>query len=543
MEVFHGTIAFQGIAIGKIQYYQKNKFQVPQHTVSDIRWELERFQKAKKAAKEQLRKLYEKSCQEVGEYQAQIFLKLEELLQKSSFSKAIENMILGEKVSAAYAVAVTRDELTATFSCLEDPVIRERVENIRELADRLIVILDGIARSHLLGDNPVILAAMELTPTEIMEVDNGKILALITRGGSKVSHASILAKMKNIPSIVDLNVSEEWDGRTAVVDGNRGVLYLDPDPETISRFEEQRIKEQKEREELLKLSAMKNITRDGREIELYANIASLDELNEVFSYHATGIGMLRSEFQYLGRENYPREGELFRAYKKLAETMKDKLAVIRTVDLGGDKKADYMEIPQEENPAMGNRGIRLCLDRRRMFKAQLRAIYRASAYGNLALMYPMITSVEEMKEIQEIVREVQEGLRRKGIPFKEIPQGIMVETPAAALISDELAREADFLSLGTNDLTQYTLAMDIKNYELKERFDLHHPAVMRLIEMTVKNGHAHGCRVTICGELASDTSMTETFLRMGVDALSVVPACILPVRKAIRETDLRNEDK
>ena len=384
----------------------------------------------------------------------------------------------------------------------------------------------------------MILVAEALSPTEIMEMDKDKLLAVVMHHGSTVSHASIMAKTMEIPTLVDIAADDEWDGMTAIVDGYTGTFYLNPDAEIRREYEIRLEADHREREALLELKAQKDETKDGRKIGLYANIGNMSDLSSVLYYGAKGIGLLRSEFQYLGRENYPRENELFRAYKKVAETMGERLAVIRTADLGADKQAPYLDIPQETNPIMGNRGIRLCLDRRRMFKAQLRAIYRASAYGNLAMMFPMIDSEEEMDEIEKIIGEVKEGLREKDIPFKDIMTGIMIETPAAVMISRELASRVDFLSIGTNDLTQYTLAMDRQNPLLKDKYNDHHPAILRMVRMVVESAHKEGKRVGICGELAADTALTGKFLEMGVDFLSVVPACVLPVRKAIRETDL-----
>ena len=535
MEVFQGIAAFPGIAIGTIQNYHKNEYQIRHYTVSSSRRELERFARARKEAMKELQELYEKTCRDMGKQQALIFKKHMYLLEHSSFAKAIESLICTEKVNATYAVATTRDELAATFSMLEDEYVRERMVNIQELADRLIIILDGIEKEKLLGEEPVILAAQQLTPVEMMELGKEKVLAFVTENGSAVSHTSILAKTMNIPSIVNVQVQEEWNGKTAIVDGYRGTLILDPDEKTCRDYEKQQKEDQEERELLLKLRDARDITSDGKHIRLFANIGSLEDMESVLYYGAEGIGLLRSEFQYMGRENYPREGELFRAYKKIAETMGEKQVVIRTVDLGADLQADYMEIPEEANPVMGNRGIRLCLDRRRMFKAQLRAIYRASAYGNLAVLYPMITSMEEVREIQNIVEEVKEGLKKKDIPYKDIPNGYMIETPAAAMISRELAKEADFLSLGTNDLTQYTLAMDRQNPHIKKFYNDRHPALMRMIQMAIDAVHGEGKEIYICGELAADPTMTETFIQMGVDGLSVVPAYILPIRKEIRK--------
>lgn len=537
MEIYKGIATFSGIAIGKVLYYSRGEYQIRQCLVSNIKKEISDFQEARLQAVHKLHELYEAS-RLLNEQEAHVFLRQIKLLESESYQNAIESSIAHEKVNAAYAVMINRDELVETFRNLEEPVIRRRINDMQEISNRLIQILGGAAIRINLGDEPVILVAEALSPTEIMEMDKDKLLAVVMHHGSTVSHASIMAKTMEIPTLVDIAADDEWDGMTAIVDGYTGTFYLNPDAEIRWEYEIRLEADHREREALLELKAQKDETKDGRKIGLYANIGNMSDLSSVLYYGAKGIGLLRSEFQYLGRENYPRENELFRAYKKVAETMGERLAVIRTADLGADKQAPYLDIPQETNPIMGNRGIRLCLDRRRMFKAQLRAIYRASAYGNLAMMFPMIDSEEEMDEIEKIIGEVKEGLREKDIPFKDIMTGIMIETPAAVMISRELAIRVDFLSIGTNDLTQYTLAMDRQNPLLKDKYNDHHPAVLRMVRMVVESAHKEGKRVGICGELAADTALTGKFLEMGVDFLSVVPACVLPVRKAIRETDL-----
>ena len=537
MEIYKGIATFSGIAIGKVLYYSRGEYQIRQCLVSNIKKEISDFQEARLQAVHKLHELYEAS-RLLNEQEAHVFLRQIKLLESESYQNAIESSIAHEKVNAAYAVMINRDELVETFRNLEEPVIRRRINDMQEISNRLIQILGGAAIRINLGDEPVILVAEALSPTEIMEMDKDKLLAVVMHHGSTVSHASIMAKTMEIPTLVDIAADDEWDGMTAIVDGYTGTFYLNPDAEIRREYEIRLEADHREREALLELKAQKDETKDGRKIGLYANIGNMSDLSSVLYYGAKGIGLLRSEFQYLGRENYPRENELFRAYKKVAETMGERLAVIRTADLGADKQAPYLDIPQETNPIMGNRGIRLCLDRRRMFKAQLRAIYRASAYGNLAMMFPMIDSEEEMDEIEMIIGEVKEGLREKDIPFKDIMTGIMIETPAAVMISRELAIRVDFLSIGTNDLTQYTLAMDRQNPLLKDKYNDHHPAVLRMVRIVVESAHKEGKRVGICGELAADTALTGKFLEMGVDFLSVVPACVLPVRKAIRETDL-----
>ena len=541
MDIYKGTGAFPGIAIGKIVYYHRSEYQIRQYEITDVKGELNIFLQARARVIEQLTELYEKNCT-IQESQAELFLRQKDLLEGKSFQRAIESIIQNEKVNSAYAVMTTRDEILSTFRNLEEPAIKERLANIREISDRLISELGGVSPRIDLGDEPVIVVTESITPTELMEMDKDKLLAIVTHHGSDISHAAILVKTMNIPALIEIDTDTEWDGQLAIVDGYTGSLYINPDEEVKKEYEIRRQADMEEREELLKLREEPDVTKDGRRIEIYANIGNMDDLNSVLYYGAAGIGLLRSEFQYLGRENYPRENELFLAYKKIAETMGDRIAVIRTADLGADKQAEYLNIPDETNPIMGNRGIRLCLDRKKMFKAQLRAIFRASAYGNLALMYPMISSEEEMDEIDAIIREVKSGLDDKGIPYKDVKTGIMIETPAAVMISRELARRVDFLSLGTNDLSQYTLAMDRQNPLLRKKYNDHHPAVLRMIKMVIDAGHAENKRVCICGELAADTALTEEFLRMGVDCLSVVPACILPVRKALRQADLSNEE-
>lgn len=537
MEIYKGTATFSGIAIGKILYYSRGEYQIRQCLVSNIKKEIQSFQDARTEAVKNLKALYEENRQN-SHKEAEYLLGQIRLLESESYQRAIESCISTEKVNAAYAVMTNRDEVTETFRNLEEPVIRRRIQDIQEVSGRLIQILGGACVKISLGSEPVIVVAESLAPTEIMEMDKDKLLAVVMHHGSAVSHTSIVAKTMEIPSLVDISTDDRWDGQTAIVDGYTGTLYLNPDEEIKKEYRIRLEADKKEKEELLQLKNQPDETKDGRKIGLYANIGNMSDLNNVLYYGASGIGLLRSEFQYLGRENYPRENELFRAYKKLAETMGNKIAVIRTADLGADKQAPYLDIPEETNPIMGNRGIRLCLDRKLMFKAQLRAIYRASAYGNLAMMYPMVASEAEMDEIELLTAEVKEGLKEKGIPFRDIQTSIMIETPAAVMISRELAKRVDFLSIGTNDLTQYTLAMDRQNPLLKKKYDDHHPAILRMIKMVTEAGHAEGKKVGICGEIAADIRLTEEFVRMGVDFLSVVPACILPVRKALRETDL-----
>ena len=544
MEIYKGASAFAGIAIGKIQFYRKGEYQLRQHQADDIKTEQRNFDIARRHVMQTLKEEYDSAgISEAIEHQV---LEQAELLGSGSFLRAVQSMISGEKVTAAYAVQTTRDELNGTFGNLKDPSIKERIHNVSRVSDLLLEILGKEEKKINLGEEPVILAADALSPAELMEMDKDKLLGIVTRKGSATSHTAILAKSMDIPCVTGVGIpasGEEWEDTVAIIDGYTGTLYLEPDREVRREYEIRRKADLVEREALLKLKDEKDITLDGEEVGIYANIGSLDDLNSALYYGARGIGLLRSEFQYLGRESCPGEEELFQAYKKTAQTMGDRLVVIRTADLGADKQAAYLEIPQETNPLMGNRGIRFCLDRKNLFKTQIRAIYRASWYGNLGMMYPMISEEEEMDAIEELIREVKAELTGEGIPFKNIRTGIMMETPAAVMIGEELARRVDFLGIGTNDLTQYTLAMDRQNPLLQKKYNDHHPAVVRMIKMIIDAGHKENCKVCLCGELAADTRLTETFLRMGVDALSVVPACILPVRKALRAARVKNEDE
>lgn len=544
MEIYKGASAFAGIAIGKIRFYRKSEYQIRQHQADDVKKELKNFDAARGHVMQTLKEEYDKrgelTAASVSDEETKVrnqILGQAELLGSGSFLRAVQSMITGEKVTAAYAVQTTRDELQSTFSSLNDPAIKERIHNVIRISGLLLDILGEDANKIDLGEEPVILVADTLSPAELMEMDKEKLLGIVTRKGSATSHAAILAKTMDIPCITGVNlpqIEEELEDSVAIIDGYTGTFYLEPDREVRKEYEIRRKADLVEREELLKLKDEKDITKDGHEVGIYANIGSMDDLNSAIYYGARGIGLLRSEFQYLGRDSYPGEEELFQAYKKAAQTLGDHLVVIRTADLGADKQASYLEIPEETNPLMGNRGIRLMLDRQNLFKTQVRAIYRASVYGNLGMMYPMICAEEEMDAIEALLAEVKEELIREEIPFREIRTGIMMETPAAVMIGRELAKRVDFLGIGTNDLTQYTLAMDRQNPLLRGKYNDHHPAILRMIQMIIEAGHAENCKVCLCGELAADTRLTETFLKMGVDALSVVPACILPVRKALR---------
>ena len=534
MEIYKGTSAFSGIAIGKILYYHRGEYQIRQSMVDNVKKELDRLDNARTAVKNQIQHMYKNGAPLPKEQELTLKRQLK-LLSGGSFQRAVESMITTEKVSAAYAVQTTRDELANVFRKLEDEAVKEQIENIREISELLIGAMGGSHARINLGDEPVILAAEQLSPNELLEMNKASLLAVVMHQGSVISHVSIMAKSMEVPTLVEVEIQKEWDGHMAIVDGYTGTLYIDPEPELLKEYEIRHAADKEEREELLRLRNQKDITADGKEIKLLANIGNLDDLNTVLYYGAAGIGLLRSEFQYLGRENYPRENELFRAYKKVAEDMDERPAVIRTVDLGADRQAEYMAIPDEVNPMMGNRGIRLCLDRKKMFKAQLRAIYRASAYGNINLMYPMITSEDELDEIEKLIREVKKGLDEKNIPYKNIRTGIMIETPAAATISDLLAKEVDFFSIGTNDLTQLTLGMDRTNSRLERFYNTHHPALLKMIRIIANNIHLEGKKIALCGDLAADLSLTEKFIQMGIDELSVAPNQVLALRKKIRE--------
>lgn len=537
MEIYEGMATFPGIAIGKIRYHFNPKEPGYPYAISDVKQELSRYQRAEEKTLEHLKESYRYAMP--GTREAKILGRQIHILEGAGFSGAITSMITSEKVTVSYAVVTTRDEMASTFSRLQDEAALNRIRDIQEISNLMTYILDGLPREEETLHEPVIIAADHMSPGEVMGLDKSKILGFLTREGSPVSHASILVKTMDVPALVHVSVDAGWEGRLCIIDGYAGKAYIEPNIHVLEEYQKRQALEREEKEYLLTLKDEEDVTADGHKVKLYANIGNMEDLGSALDNGARGIGLLRSEFQYLGRENYPGEIELFQEYRHAALTMDEKLVVIRTLDIGADKKAEYMRLADEVNPAMGNRGIRVCLQRKEMFKQQLRAIYRASAYGNLAIMYPMVTYVEEIYEIQELVEEVKKSLRDQDIPYRDIQQGIVVETPAAVLMAGELAHELDFLSIGTNDLTQYTLAMDRQNPQLREHYKEQHPAIMKMIEMVVREGHREGCWVAICGELAANTALTSRFLRMGVDMLSVVPACILPVRRSIRETRIK----
>lgn len=537
MVVCQGKSVLKGIAIGKIYLYEKQEYVLEQKQVADAEAEVARFEAAKETAIGQLDDLYEKALAEAGEEQAMIFDVHKMMLDDGDYLDAITGLIRSEKVNAEYAVHTTGEQFAAVFASMDDDYMKARSADVKDISGRVIRILAGIGDGSIASEEPVILLADDLTPSETVSLDKSKILAFVTRNGSANSHTAILARSMNIPALVqtDVELLKEYHGMDAVVDGLDGKLYLDPEEAVLAELVQKKEACGRERAELEKLIGLDNVTRDGRKINVYANIGSPEDVDKVLLNDAGGIGLFRSEFLYLGREDYPSEEEQFEIYKEVLSRMEGKKVIIRTLDIGADKQVDYFKLPKEENPAMGYRAIRICLDRIDVFKTQLRAIYRASVYGTAAIMFPMIISVKEILRIKEIVEEVKAELTAAGIEIAPVELGIMVETPAAVMISEELAKEVSFFSIGTNDLTQYTLAIDRQNQSLDTIYDSHHPAVLRMIQMTIENGHKGSAWVGICGELGADTTLTKTFVDMGIDELSVSPTYVLGLRKAIRE--------
>ncbi|MBQ3104922.1 MAG: phosphoenolpyruvate--protein phosphotransferase [Lachnospiraceae bacterium] len=537
MKEFSGKSVVAGVAIGRIHIFRKQEYVLGKRSIEDTEREVTRFRDACEEAKQQLAQIYAAALKDVGEEHASIFSVHQMMLEDPDYLEAVETLIRREKVNGEYAVTMTGKRFAELFSGMEDAYFQARSADILDISNRVIRILAGIRESGIRSEDPVIVVADDLTPSETVQMDKSRILAFVTRYGSGNSHTAILARTMNLPSLVNTNIEllEEYHGKMAVVDSFHNRLILDPDDATL---EEQRKSLESWRRELALLSELKgreNVTRDGRRIDIYANIGNAADLPRVLECDAGGIGLYRSEFVYLGSQDYPTEEEQFVAYKTVVEGMKGKKVIIRTLDIGADKQAHYFGLPKEENPAMGLRAIRICLSRTDVFKTQLRAIFRASAFGTCSVMFPMIISLWEIRRIREIVEEVKAELRAEDIPFGSVELGIMIETPAAVMMSDELAKEVDFFSIGTNDLTQYTLAIDRQNESLEVFYDAHHPAVLRMIQKTVENGHKNGIWVGICGELAGDPELTETFLAMGVDELSVSPAYVLPLRKRVRE--------
>lgn len=536
MEKFEGTSILEEIAIGKIHYYSKEKQVVQRNRVDDIEAELQRYEAAKEKVLGQLHELYEKARKEAGEDSAAVFDVYAMILEGDQFNASIRSAIESQNLNAEYAVAVAGDDLAKMFETMDDEYFRARSADIRDLSERLISILQGDSVKSAPGVGAVILAAKDLTPSETVQMDKSRLLGFVTEFGSSNSHTAILARTMNVPALMGIPVDEHLEGRIAIIDGVNAALILDPDEETLEYYQEKKRENKRRRELLQELKGKEDVTLDGKHIRLYANIGSVEDTAEALANDAAGIGLFRSEFLYLGKSDYPTEEEQFQAYRTVVQNMAGRKVIIRTLDIGADKQADYFHLDHEDNPAMGYRAIRICLNREEIFRTQLRAILRASAYGNVGIMYPMIISVDEVRRCKEVLNEVRGELENQKIPVGEIEQGIMIETPAAVMISDLLAEEVDFFSIGTNDLTQYTLAIDRQNAKLDPIYDSHHPAVLRMIRMTVENGHKGGCWVGICGELGADTTLTGEFLRMGIDELSVTPASVLPIRKIIRES-------
>ena len=543
MKQFTGKGVYGAVAMGKISLFKKQDTVIQRTSVTDTEAEKARVEAAKAAASEQLQAIYEKALKEVGETNAQIFEIHMMMLEDDDYNESIQNIIDTQKVNAEYAVSITADNFAEMFSAMDDAYMQARAADVRDISDRIIANLTGNVAVQEDSDEKRIICADDLAPSETVSLDKDKVLAFVTAHGSSNSHTAILARNMNIPAVIGVGsdfLKEVQDGTEAIVDGFTGEIFVEPDEETRQRLlEKQRADEEKKRL-LLELKGKENITKDGTKVNIYANIGSVDNIGAVLLNDAGGIGPFRSEFLYLENTDYPNEEQQFLAYKRVLESMAGKKVIIRTLDIGADKQVDYFHLKKEDNPAMGYRAIRICLTRPEIFKTQLRALYRASIYGNLGVMFPMITSVSELEKILAICEEVKAELREQGVTYSDTMElGIMIETPAAAIISDRLAPMVDFFSVGTNDLTQYTLACDRQNPDIEPFIDTHHEAILRLIEMSAKNAHANGAWIGICGELAADTTLTETFLRMGIDELSVSPAFVLKVRDAVRNVDLR----
>ena len=538
MKVATGTSILKGIAIGKLKLYRKEAVETGRASLLTPEEEYARFQAAQKAAQEQLGQLYEKALDEVGEDNAAIFEIHQMMLEDEDYVDAVKGILDSQGATAEYAVTATGENFAAAFAAMEDPYMQARSADVKDISRRVVNILTGTGAGAVQGDEPAILMADDLTPSETVQMDKSKLLGFITRGGSANSHTAILARTMGIPALVGVDFDESWDGQLAILDGCNHCVYVDPAPELLAAMEAKRRADLEQEALLQGLKKKPNVTLDGTEIQVYANIGGVGDVGLVLQNDAQGIGLFRSEFLYLDGDDYPTEEEQFAAYKRVVETMAGKKVIIRTLDVGADKQADYFGLDHEENPALGYRAIRICLTRRDVFKTQLRAILRASAFGTVSIMFPMIISVREVRDAKEILEECRAELKAQGVPMGEVEIGVMIETPASVMIADELAQEVQFFSLGTNDLTQYTLAIDRQNPKLDAFYNPHHPAILRMIRHTIEAGHRHGCWVGICGELGADPALTETFLRMGIDELSVSPAAILPLRKRIRELDL-----
>ena len=540
MITLEGKSVFGGVAIGKIQFYKRNEITIKRTRVEDVEAEVERFQNAKAKTLELLKGLYEKALEDVGEANAMIFEAHQLMLEDPDYVESIENIIRTQDVNAEYAIGATADNFAAIFEAMDDAYMQGRAADVRDVSERLLQALSSQNENVMVMDEPVIIAADDLVPSETVQLDKEKVLSFVTMYGSANSHTAILARTMNIPAVIGLGeaLKEEYDGKVAIVDGVDGKVYIDPDEETMASMQKKQKKDQEQKELLNQLKGKENVTKSGQKVNVYANIGNLADVGAVLKNDAGGIGLFRSEFLYLESDTYPTEEQQFAVYKKVAETMAGKKVIIRTLDIGADKQVDYFKLDKEDNPALGYRAIRICLTRPEIFKTQLRALYRASAYGQISIMFPMIISVAEVKKIKEIVEEVKAELRTEGAAFREdVELGIMIETPAAVMVSRELAKEVDFFSVGTNDLTQYTLAIDRQNQKLEDFYDSHHPAVLAMIRMAAESAHAEGKWIGICGELGADVTLTETFLKMGIDELSVAPGMVLKVRQKIREAE------
>ena len=523
-----------GIAIGRIKYFSKKENDIRRKKITDTKGEIARYQKAKEEAVNQLGALYEKAVDEVGEDSAEIFNVHIMMLDDEDYNDSIINTITTQEVCAEYAVATTGDNFADMFANMEDDYFKARSADVKDISERVIRILEGASDNAAITDEPVILLAEDLAPSETVQLDKSKLLSFVTRLGSSNSHTAILARTMALPALIGADIKEEYDELMGIVDGYEGKFIVDPSADVLEKYFDKKKADDEKKALLQELKGKDNITKSGKKINLYANIGNPGDLAAVLANDAGGIGLFRSEFLYLESEDYPSEDEQFAAYKKVVETMGGKKVIIRTLDIGADKQVDYFNLDKEDNPALGFRAIRICLTRPEIFRTQLRALYRASAFGNLAIMYPMIISVDEVLKIKEISKSVREELAAEGIKTGHVEEGIMIETPAAALISDELAKHVDFFSIGTNDLTQYTLAIDRQNSKLEPFYNSHHPAVLKFIKMVADNGHKEGIWTGICGELGADTTLTEKFIEMGIDELSVSPKSVLPVRRVIR---------
>ena len=540
MITLEGKSVFGGVAIGKIQFYKRNEITIKRTRVEDVEAEVERFRNAKAKTLELLKGLYEKALEDVGEANAMIFEAHQLMLEDPDYVESIENIIRTQDVNAEYAIGATADNFAAIFEAMDDAYMQGRAADVRDVSERLLQALSSQNETVMVMDEPVIIAADDLVPSETVQLDKEKVLSFVTMYGSANSHTAILARTMNIPAVIGLGeaLKEEYDGKVAIVDGVDGKVYIDPDEETMASMQKKQKKDQEQKELLNQLKGKENVTKSGQKVNVYANIGNLADVGAVLKNDAGGIGLFRSEFLYLESDTYPTEEQQFAVYKKVAETMAGKKVIIRTLDIGADKQVDYFKLDKEDNPALGYRAIRICLTRPEIFKTQLRALYRASAYGQISIMFPMIISVAEVKKIKEIVEEVKAELRTEGAAFREdVELGIMIETPAAVMVSRELAKEVDFFSVGKNDLTQYTLAIDRQNQKLEDFYDSHHPAVLAMIRMAAESAHAEGKWIGICGELGADVTLTETFLKMGIDELSVAPGMVLKVRQKIREAE------